>query len=721
MSSPSPTCPQCGAVLPAGHPSALCPKCLLQLGFESRDPAAGTASTTAYQPRFLVPTPEELAPRFPQLEILERIGHGGMGVVYRARQKELDRIVALKILRPDFGPDAGFAERFQREARALAKLNHPHIVTVHDFGRNDDLYYFVMEFIDGTNLRQLEQTGQLTPQQALALVPQVCAALQYAHEQGVVHRDIKPENILVTRDGRVKIADFGLAKLAGHAEQPHLTGTWQVMGTPHYMAPEQVERPTQVDHRADIFSLGVVFYEMLTGELPLGRFPLPSQKAQIDVRLDEVVLRALEKEPERRYQRATEVQTDVEQIRQTPRPSSAAARFPTEHGARSQSVQQFSAVALGVASLIELVVAMVFIASSEEMGLLMLPVALVSLATAILARFAENYSAAVVGSWLSLIPVSWLWPFKAAFAIVLLLELRKPETKAAFQTTALRDSRAWLMLQNLWQGASDRVRRSGHSTADTIARQLGQWPERTVVAGQAAWSAARHPVVWATAGFIGWSAFWSVYCLLIGVAAVELIESSQRRAGWPLERDWLHTVTTTTVILCWLLGEGVLFLHGLRGWAGLGGSGAARVAGAQSALLAAATATSTAGVLLLVASAFDSFSRMLFPAPALPGPMLHLIQLGWAELLFACLCGFAAVLLTWNVVRWVTRIVLLLALLLPAGGLLAALAAPSLPKPLLVTLLPIALSLPALLWGMWGTRRWDRPAIVPTLSQFVTT
>lgn len=277
MTSATTSCPQCGAAFPAGYAAPLCPACLLKLGFESRDPSAGPA-TSPYQPRFLVPTPEELAPRFPQLEILERIGAGGMGVVYRARQKELDRIVALKILRPDFGPEANFAERFQREARAMARLSHPHIVTVHDFGRIDDVFYFVMEYIDGVNLRQLEKAGQLAPAQALALVPQVCEALQYAHEQGVVHRDIKPENILITRDGRVKIADFGLAKLAGHAEQAHLTGTWQVMGTPHYMAPEQVERPTEVDHRADIYSLGVVFYEMLTGELPLGRFPLPSSK-----------------------------------------------------------------------------------------------------------------------------------------------------------------------------------------------------------------------------------------------------------------------------------------------------------------------------------------------------------------------------------------------------------------------------------------------------------
>ena len=177
-----------------------------------------------------------------------------------------------------------------------------------------------MEFVDGLTLRQLLDAGKLAPQEALAIVPQICEALQYAHDKGVVHRDIKPENILMDRSGQVKIADFGLAKLVGReAKDFTLTGAGQVMGTPHYMAPEQIEHPQEVDHRADIYSLGVVFYQMLTGELPIGRFAPPSKKVQIDVRLDEVVLRALEKEPELRYQQASEIKTDVETIAQ-PKP-----------------------------------------------------------------------------------------------------------------------------------------------------------------------------------------------------------------------------------------------------------------------------------------------------------------------------------------------------------------------------------------------------------------
>ena len=176
-----------------------------------------------------------------------------------------------------------------------------------------------MEYVDGPNLRQLERAGKLSPREALQIVPQICEALQYAHDEGIVHRDIKPENVLLDKKGRVKIADFGLAKILGREPQDfHLTGVGQVMGTPNYMAPEQVEHPQSVDHRADIYSLGVVFYEMLTGELPLGKFAPPSRKVQVDVRLDDVVLRALEKEPERRYQTASQVKSAVETLSTQP-------------------------------------------------------------------------------------------------------------------------------------------------------------------------------------------------------------------------------------------------------------------------------------------------------------------------------------------------------------------------------------------------------------------
>jgi len=313
-------CPQCGIELSAEATEGLCPRCLLQAGLDSQAGGPAPSSPTASQAgsRFIPPSVAELGRLLPQFEVLELLGKGGMGAVYKVRQPGLDRLVAVKILPPEVGADPAFAERFGREARALARLNHPNIVAVYDSGKTSsprELYYFVMEYVDGVNLRQAIRAGRLRPAEALKIVPQICDALQFAHDTGIVHRDIKPENILLDSKGRIKIADFGLAKLAGkEVGSVTLTGTQQAMGTLHYMAPEQVEGAREVDHRADIYSLGVTFYEMLTGELPLGRFAPPSQKVQIDIRLDEVVLRSLEKEPGRRYQHAGDVKTEIEAI-----------------------------------------------------------------------------------------------------------------------------------------------------------------------------------------------------------------------------------------------------------------------------------------------------------------------------------------------------------------------------------------------------------------------
>ncbi len=311
--TPRKQCPTCGKPLPQGSPAGLCPSCLLAQGAET-DPGGPEPKT-----RFEPPALEEVAALFPQLEVISLLGAGGMGAVYKARQPELDRFVALKLLPKDGAEENNFAERFNREARAMARLSHPNIVGVHEFGQAGGLFYFLMEFVDGANLRQLGQAGRMSAREALQIIPQICDALQYAHDEGVVHRDIKPENVLVDRKGRVKIADFGLAKILGHdAEAGRLTVEGQVMGTPHYMAPEQVERPMTVDHRADIYALGVVFYELLTGDLPIGKFQPPSRKVQVDVRLDEIVLRALENDPDRRYQRASEVKSRVETVTGTP-------------------------------------------------------------------------------------------------------------------------------------------------------------------------------------------------------------------------------------------------------------------------------------------------------------------------------------------------------------------------------------------------------------------
>lgn len=294
-------CPTCQSQIPDHAPGGFCPVCLLR---DAEEPTAMPHDS---------PTLSEVAAAFPKLEILKLIGHGGMGFVYQARQPELDRTVALKLLSPALRRDPAFEERFAREARVLGKLKHPNIVTLYEHGESGGFFYLLMEYIDGVNLRQAMSAGRFTPEQALAIVPAICDALQSAHAEGVWHRDIKPENILLDRDGRVKIADFGIARILGDSERNFtLTRTGGQLGSVAYMAPEQHERPHSVDHRADIYSLGVVIYEMLTGELPLGRFPLPSQRAEVNSRIDEIVMRTLEKERELRQQSAREVKTEVE-------------------------------------------------------------------------------------------------------------------------------------------------------------------------------------------------------------------------------------------------------------------------------------------------------------------------------------------------------------------------------------------------------------------------
>ena len=326
--------------MPEDAPKGLCPNCLMALNLKTE--TVFTDDTPPAQPPL---PPEQIAPHFPQLEIRECLGRGGMGVVYKARQKTLNRLVALKLLAPERVRDAKFAERFTREAQALAALNHPNIVTIYDFGQAAGFYYLLMEFVDGVNLRQLLRTRKFTPEEALAIVPPLCDALQFAHDRGIVHRDIKPENLLLDKGGRVKVADFGIAKILGADncgkgdESARSENATQIaVGTPGYSAPEQQTSPQRVDSRADIYSLGVVFYEMLTGELPGKQIAPPSTKVQIDVRLDEIVLRALEKNPDLRYQQVSEVKTGVETITATPPKSSRREGAQSESGKSSESL-----------------------------------------------------------------------------------------------------------------------------------------------------------------------------------------------------------------------------------------------------------------------------------------------------------------------------------------------------------------------------------------------
>jgi excisionase family DNA binding protein len=304
MNAPT-TCPTCEHAIPADAPEGLCPRCLVEAGLQ-----ASLASALGHGPQAMtLPSVAELDDALPHLDVLELVGRGGMGAVYKGRDPKLDRLVAIKVLPPELADDSQFTERFAREARAVARLDHPNVVRIHAFSEEEELPHLVLEYVEGQNLRGLMADGPLPVEGALDLLAQIAAGLAYAHEQGVVHRDVKPENVLVGDDGRVRLADFGLAKVAAgrHSLSYSLTASRQVMGTVHYMAPEQIEAPDRVDERADVFAFGVLAYEVLTGRLPLGRFAAPSRYARTSHAIDQLVFRCLEREPEDRLRNAGEV------------------------------------------------------------------------------------------------------------------------------------------------------------------------------------------------------------------------------------------------------------------------------------------------------------------------------------------------------------------------------------------------------------------------------
>jgi serine/threonine protein kinase len=261
------------------------------------------------------PTRVPLGAKVPGYELVELLGKGGMGEVWRARQTSLGRLVAVKLLPPRFAKDPEFVARFDKEAQALASLSHPGVVQIIDRGQAGEHYFFAMELVPGINLREMMGSGRLPVKDAARIGTQIARAIDYAHEMKVVHRDLKPENILIDARGHVKIADFGLAGMKGNERDIALTATAVAMGTVNYMAPEQRRDAKNVDHRADLYSLGVLIYEMFTGEVPLGRFKLPSQKVPgLDPRVDEIVAALLETEPDARPQRANLVAEVLEQL-----------------------------------------------------------------------------------------------------------------------------------------------------------------------------------------------------------------------------------------------------------------------------------------------------------------------------------------------------------------------------------------------------------------------
>ncbi len=280
------SCPRCGAPFsPLDGLSGICPKCAFAAVIETERPGPEGGA-------------DDLVHNLRGLSDIRQLGKGGMGVVYRARQVHLDRDVAVKVISSSLVSDPEFQARFQREAKVLASFEHPNIVTIHDFGIEGSLEYFVMEHVEGSSIRQEMNQTILEQDRSLRILMNVASAISYAHDKGVVHRDIKPENVLVRRDGRVKVVDFGIARLVG--ERPdgmQMTATGEVIGTPVYMAPEQRAGARTVGPLVDVYALGIMAYEMLTGKAPKGPVPpIPG----VDPRIDAVIRRAIDPDPERR-------------------------------------------------------------------------------------------------------------------------------------------------------------------------------------------------------------------------------------------------------------------------------------------------------------------------------------------------------------------------------------------------------------------------------------
>ncbi|MBN1443067.1 MAG: protein kinase [Planctomycetes bacterium] len=296
-----------------------------------RPPTAGARSDLPSRAARANEQDEYIGKVFGGCRLIEKIAAGGMGVVYRALQLNLSRMVAVKVLSKELSNDESFVRRFIEEARSAAQLNHGNIVHINDVGDYHGVFYFTMEYVDGVTLKdELQEHERLPVRRAVDIVLQVCGALQHAHSRGIIHRDIKPENIMITRDGLVKLADLGLAKKLTPSGAENLTHAGSILGTPFYMAPEQAKDFSQVDERSDIYSLGVTFFKMLSGSVPFsGRTPIevmlkvvegqrpalhdlcPDIPEAVEATLD----RMMDRIPERRYQTVSELVQDLERLR----------------------------------------------------------------------------------------------------------------------------------------------------------------------------------------------------------------------------------------------------------------------------------------------------------------------------------------------------------------------------------------------------------------------
>ena len=313
-----PTCPKCGVEF--NQPLGLCPRCVLAAAVQAIS-ADDHPSLAPMVVSGKCPSIESLNSQFSDFTFHELLGRGGSGWTFLATQKQLARQVAIKLTSRAVSRSVAL-ERFQQEAGNLAQLNHPSIVTVHDFGVTDQFLYIVMEYVAGMTLRGLINNGKVPAEEVRNIGIQLCDAMEYAHGKGLVHRDIKPENILVVNaqpEVEIRVADFGISRMVQHQDSvSELTQTGLIIGTPFYMAPEQQVPGKMVDRRADIFSMGVVLYELLTGRLPQGNFSQPSLLSNCGPGMDRVVMKALSNDPDHRFETAAEVRSSLASVSNSP-------------------------------------------------------------------------------------------------------------------------------------------------------------------------------------------------------------------------------------------------------------------------------------------------------------------------------------------------------------------------------------------------------------------
>ncbi len=335
-------CRSCDLPIDPDHALGLCPRCVLSTAVDGLN-QTDHPSLSRGQNAGRLPSLDDLNTQVAGFKFIELLGRGGSGWTFLALQKTLNRQVAVKVMHRDIGNEDAVTS-FRCEAESLAKLNHPRIVTVHDFGVSDSFMYLVMEYVAGPTLRQRLIRRPLTVPQSMEVASQICAGVQCAHQAGVLHRDIKPENILFESNdaaSKIKVADFGIAKLLNGTREESMTFTGVVAGTPFYMAPEQNHRNDPVGPRSDVYSIGVVVYEMLTGHLPLGRFPAPSKLVDCSRSIDIAVFQALQS------------QTDA----RTPSVQRLAAQLDADSG----PAQLLKAGVMGLAAIVMIACAIVFL------------------------------------------------------------------------------------------------------------------------------------------------------------------------------------------------------------------------------------------------------------------------------------------------------------------------------------------------------------------------